>query len=71
MNTQNQRILDHMRRNRGITSLEAVHECGCTRLSARIWDLRAMGYNIEGVYEEGRDRYGNLTKYKRYFLRED
>lgn len=71
MTTQNQRILEHMRRNRGITALEAVHECGCTRLSARIWDLRAMGYNIEGVYEEGRDRYGNLTKYKRYFLRED
>jgi hypothetical protein len=31
----------------GVTPLLALHEVGCFRLSARIFDLRAMGHRIE------------------------
>jgi hypothetical protein len=31
----------------GVTPLLALQEVGCFRLSARIWDLRAMGHRIE------------------------
>lgn len=44
--TQNQKILIHLQKGRGITTLEAYDMFGCTRLSARIHDLRDMGYTI-------------------------
>jgi hypothetical protein len=31
----------------GVTPLLALHEVGCFRLSARVFDLRAMGHRIE------------------------
>lgn len=44
--TQNDRVLDYMRSHGGITSLEAYDKLGCTRLSARIKDLKEMGVAI-------------------------
>lgn len=31
----------------GITAIEALNDVGCFRLGARIWDLKAEGYEIE------------------------
>lgn len=43
--TQNDRVLARLRRG-PLTSMQAFRELGCTRLSARIWDLRRQGYDI-------------------------
>ncbi len=32
---------------RRLTALDALKECGCLRLAARIGELRALGYPIE------------------------
>ena len=48
--SQNDMILDYMIQNHGITSYQAFLDCGCTRLSARIFDLRHAGHNIIGEY---------------------
>lgn len=50
--TQTEVILDYMKRNGSITSMQAFHELGITRLSARIFDLRKAGEIItnERVY---------------------
>ena len=43
--TQCERILEYMRQNDGITSMDA-YRLGCTRLAARIADLEKAGHKI-------------------------
>ncbi len=45
-NTQNQLILNYLKKGNSITSLEALQKFNCFRLSARIFNLREDGYNI-------------------------
>ena len=44
--TQNEQVLDYIKSNGSITSMEAFKKLGITRLSARIYDLRKAGENI-------------------------
>ena len=44
--TQNEMILNHIKKNGSITSMEAFAEYNITRLSGRIHDLRREGHNI-------------------------
>ena len=43
--TQCERILEYMKQNDGITSMDA-YRLGCTRLAARIADLKKNGHRI-------------------------
>ena len=55
-----------------ISSMEAIENFGATRLSAIIFNLRHKnGLNIETVWCEGRDRFGNPMRFARYYLREN
>lgn len=45
--THNSQILSHMIEKGSISPLAASHLYGCIRLSARIYDLRRMGVQIE------------------------
>lgn len=55
-------ILRYMQEHkRGITPLDALNNFGCLRLSARIWDLRAKGFEIETKPVKGK-------QYVRYVL---
>lgn len=47
--SQKDKILTYLKSGSGLTQLEAYTKFRCTRLSARIWDLRAEGYPIVGV----------------------
>jgi hypothetical protein len=69
MEIQNKRVLDYMKSHRGITSLEAIQELGVTRLSARILDLKNKGYDIDGIFIEVLNRYGELGHVKKYFIK--
>lgn len=66
--TQNDKILNHLRDHGGITSMEAYEMYGCTRLSARIKDLRDDGFVIRSTRETGRNRDGEKVSYARYTL---
>lgn len=59
--SQNRKILHALQQGERLTSWDAIKRWGITRLSARIADLRAMGYNIIAKYVEG-------AKYKVYWL---
>lgn len=48
--SQNARILSHLKNGGRITSLEALNQFGCLRLSARIKDLRDRGYEIQSQF---------------------
>lgn len=56
-------VLKHLSERGSITPWEAICEYRITRLGARIWDLRKMGYPIDDVlvHEDGK-------KFSRYFL---
>ncbi len=64
-------ILNYMITHYGITSKEAFEHLGVTRLSARIKDLRELGYNIITVMETGKTRYGETCRYARYHYKEE
>lgn len=61
-------ILMHMQKYGSITHQEAESEYGCTRLAARIADLRERGYSITSEIVEGKNRYKKITHYARYRL---
>lgn len=63
-----ERTLEWFKTKGGLTSKEAFEELGNTRLSATIKRLREEGYTIASVGEEGLNRFGEKTKYVRYFL---
>ena len=61
------RVLQYLKENKSITSLEAIKEFGATRLSAIIFNLRKT-HNIKTQYETNKNRYGDSVSYARYIL---
>lgn len=66
--TQAEEILKYMRDFGSITQMDAIRDLGCTRLAARISDLKRRGYVIRTATEIGKNRYGKDTSYARYRL---
>ena len=67
--TQKKRVLDYIEEFGSISSLEAFVDLGVTRLSARIYDLKKMGYEFDISSETKRNRFGEITTYARYSLK--
>lgn len=67
--SQVDRVQDYMEAHGSITQREAIEALGCYRLGARIADLKDRGVGIERIMEEGQNRFGDRTRYARYFLR--
>lgn len=62
--SQNAKILAHLQNGGRITSLSALDNFGCLRLSARIKDLRDRGHDIQSVFIT----VPNGKKVKQYFM---
>lgn len=56
--TQTERVIKHLKEHGSIT-----------RLGARIWDLRDLGYDIETQTETSKNRFGDKTSYAKYVLK--
>ena len=69
--SQNGRILDYLTKNGSITQLDAMRDLGIMRLGARVFDLKERGYNIQTVMVEDLNRFGEPTRYARYYLKGD
>jgi hypothetical protein len=67
MRQQNNVVLNYLKKNGGITALDAV-KLGILRLSARIYDLKQMGVPIDGEIVVVKDRRGEACRVKKYFL---
>lgn len=46
---QTRDVLQYLMDHGTITTSDAIYKLHCTRLSARIWDLRNIGFHIPGV----------------------
>lgn len=61
---QREKILHHLQRGKTITQKQAINKFGCYRLSARIAELRTMGYNIVTEIEKNKGEDGYHAKYR-------
>ncbi|MDO4997673.1 MAG: helix-turn-helix domain-containing protein [Neisseria sp.] len=66
-NTQYALILQWLQQPNGITNYE-MHTRGINSATARIAELRNMGFNITDAYEPFTNQFGNTIKIKRYRL---
>lgn len=66
MTNKTNEVLNYLKKNKEITSRQAIELFTATRLSRIIYDLRCKGYNIITKKEECVDRYGNTCYFARY-----
>lgn len=69
--TQADRVLEYIQKFGSITTLEAYRDLGVTRLSARIFELRARGLEIDSTSITSKNRYGENCTYAKYYLRKE
>lgn len=68
--SQCERILDYIKTNGSITTLQAFTDLGVARLASRVHDLRSDGHNIKGDFIEVKNRYGEKCRCMQYTLEE-
>lgn len=66
--TQNEQILQHIEKYGSITPREAYELCKCTRLAARIYDLKRKGYPIFSERVVLKSRAGGVVQFDKYTL---
>ena len=66
--TQEEKVLDWMKRKGEITSAIAYDELGIIQLPKRIWNLKRMGYTIKTEWREGKNRFGDKVRFCAYSL---
>ena len=71
MITQEQKVLNYLKKHGSITSWEAFEHFHITRLSARIYRLRAEGHIIDTVNKTKKNEEGSVTNYAMYKLIEE
>lgn len=65
--TQTDAILSALLRGDRLTQLEAYDRFGCTRLPARVWDLRKAGHVVQERMVRVPTRYGT-TEVAEYWM---
>lgn len=70
-NSQISAVINHLRKYKTITSMEAIKKYGATRLSGIIFVLKERGFGISTELVVGVNRYGNKTRYGIYHLDKD
>lgn len=66
--SQNELIMNHLKENGSITSLDAMKLYGIMRLSARIADLKSLGFAFDTETVTLRNRYGQTCRVTAYSL---
>lgn len=66
--SQGEMIKTHLMRRGSITSWEAIKLYGCTRLSAKIYDLRQDGFNIKTENITKNNKYGYPVTFAKYIM---
>lgn len=62
------KVLDYLAENKSITVQECIKKIGTTELRKIISNLKEKGFIICDIWEKGVNRYGDSTRYKRYFI---
>lgn len=65
---QRTQVLEHLREGNSITSMDAIRYFGITRISAKIFELRNEGYDIERKNITVFDKFGRRKTFGRWSL---
>lgn len=68
---QRHRVVQYIERKGSITSLEAIREIGVISLSSRISELRRQGVDIVTEWVNGRNRYDEQFRVKKYSIKKE
>ena len=68
LKSQEVEIIEHIRDNGSITTMEAF-EKGITRLASRVYDMRAHGVNVVSEMVTVKNRKGEDCRVARYFIK--
>lgn len=63
-----QRVFDYINEHGSITTQQANKELGETRLSARIFELKHKGVNIQDEWIHVKNRFNEARRVKKYFF---
>ena len=63
-----QRVYDFIKEHGSITTQQANKELGETRLSARIFELKEKGVNIQDEWVQVKNRFKEPRRVKKYFI---
>lgn len=69
--TQNELILDYLHTHGSIDAWRAATDLGILRLSARIYELIELGFNIVGEMKSRKLPNGKIKRWKEYRLGTD
>lgn len=67
--SQRTEVLRYLKQYKVITDEKAHEKFGVNRMGSVIYDLRQQGVLIDTVMVETVNRYGNPTRYGRYYYR--
>ena len=67
---QENMILNYIKDNGYITTLQAVRDLGILQAPARIWGLKRRGINIKTRRKQVVDRYGDTKRIVEYYIEE-
>lgn len=67
--TQTDMVLDYLYEYGSITTWEAYSKLFITRLSAKIFDLKKLGYEFDEEWITKKNRYGRKVSFKKYILK--
>ena len=65
---QADRVIQYMRDFGSITQLQAMVDIGCMRLASRVSELKKQGLNIVSEFVPVKNRYGEISHIKKYYL---
>ena len=68
MSGQTTRVLEYLKAKGSITQMEAMETLGCSRLAARIADLRKAGHTIHAERVVRHNRFGERCVVAEYTL---
>lgn len=66
--SQEIQIIDFIKSHGSITQKQAVDFLGCYRLSARVWNIRAMGIDVQKEMVIVPNRHGGTARVARYYI---
>ena len=69
--TNKERVLNYINEFGSITTLDSIRDLGYTRLSDGIYRLKKDGIPIKDRIEHGKNRWGEDTIFKRYYIDEN
>lgn len=67
---QRTRIIEYLKTHDGITQYDAIKHISVMRLSARISEMKKLGYVIRDSWVKGKNKYGEKYRAKKYWIEE-